>query len=75
LAQFVNYRDHIAIATDLQPFQTLSLIINWHAGHKTTWFKYSALLRKQVKGQHNLVHACDINQEQVVDFFQFLRVY
>ena len=39
----------IAIAIDFQPFQTLPLIINRHAGHYTAWFKFSALLRKQVR--------------------------
>jgi hypothetical protein len=49
LAASACYRDYIAIAIDFQPFQTLPLIINRHAGHYTAWFKFSTLLRKQVR--------------------------
>ena len=42
-------RDYIAIAIDFQPFQTLPLIINRHAGHYTAWFKFCTLIRKQVR--------------------------
>ena len=39
----------LAFAIEFQPFQTLPLIINRHAGHYTAWFKFSTLFRKQVR--------------------------